>query len=97
MIKIRLARHGKRNAPFYRIVAIEHRRKREGKPQDIIGFFNPSKKELRIDKKKLKSWLEKGAKMSKTVEKLINKFDSVEINKFDSVEINKFDSVEIKK
>ena len=71
MIKIRLARHGKRNAPFYRIVAIENRTKREGRPLEIIGFFNPSKKELKIDKKKLTSWLEKGAKMSKTVEKLV--------------------------
>ena len=71
MIKIRLARGGVKNKPFYRIVAIEHTRKRSGKPLDIIGFWNPQTKEKKIDKKKLESWVEKGAQPTKAVEELI--------------------------
>lgn len=72
MIKIRLARHGKRNAPFYRIVAIDERSKREGEPLEVIGFFNPTKKSLKIDKEKLTNWVKKGAQMTDAVRKLIN-------------------------
>lgn len=71
MIKIRLARGGTKNKPFYRIVAIEESRKREGKPQDILGFWHPAKGTKKIDKKKLKFWLERGAKVTKAVEKLL--------------------------
>lgn len=72
MIKIRLARLGKRNAPFYRIVAIDERSKREGRPLEVIGSFNPTKKSLKIDKEKLTTWVKKGAQMTGAVRKLIN-------------------------
>lgn len=71
MIKIRLARGGSKNDPFYRIVAIEESFKREGKPQDTLGFWHPAKDTKKIDKKKLKFWLERGAKITKAVEKLL--------------------------
>ena len=73
MIKIRLSRGGVKNKPFYRIVAIEKSRKRGGRPLDIIGFWNPQKGDLKIDKDKLKSWLEKGAKKTAAVDKLLEK------------------------
>ena len=71
MIKIRLARGGTKNKPFYRIVAIEESRKREGKPIDILGYWHPAKDTKKIDKKKLKFWIERGAKVTKAVEKLL--------------------------
>ncbi len=71
MIKIRLARGGTKNKPFYRIVAIEESRKREGKPLDILGYWHPGKDTKKIDKKKLKFWIERGAKVTKAVEKLL--------------------------
>lgn len=71
MIKIRLTRGGTKNKPFYRIVAIEESRKREGKPQDILGYWHPAKDIKKIDKKKLKFWIERGAKVTKAVEKLL--------------------------
>lgn len=71
MIKIRLSRLGKRNQPFYRIVAIEKGRKREGESKDVIGFWNPSKKELKINKEKLEKWLKAGAFLNQSVKKLI--------------------------
>lgn len=73
MIKIRLARGGEKNNPFYRIVAIEESRKREGKPLDILGYWYPSKDDLKIDRKKVKSWRDKGAKTTAAVDKLLEK------------------------
>lgn len=71
MIKIRLARGGKKNQPFYRIVAIEKSRKRGGAPLEILGTYDPSKKKLELKKDKLKAWTEKGAQLSDAVRELL--------------------------
>jgi small subunit ribosomal protein S16 len=71
MIKIRLARHGKKNDPFYRVVAIEESRKREGKPLEVIGFWHPAKNLKKINKKKLDKWLLRGAQITKAAAKLL--------------------------
>jgi len=73
MIKIRLSRLGKRNDPFYRVVAIEHTRKRGGKPLEILGYWHPAKNKKTIDVKKIEAWVKKGAKISKGVNDLIKK------------------------
>jgi len=73
MIKIRLARFGARNNPFYRIVVTEKRQKQKGESLEKIGFWNPVKKEFRIDKARLNLWLEKGAVLNPAVKKLIEK------------------------
>ena len=73
MIKIRLSRGGVKNKPFYRIVAIDSRRKRGGKPLDIIGYWFPSKDDVKVDNEKLKSWQDKGATITKAVSELIKK------------------------
>lgn len=71
MIKIRLARGGVKNKPFYRIVAIEESRKRGGKPLDILGYWNPIKNDFKIDKEKMKKWIEQGAKKTTALDKLL--------------------------
>ena len=73
MVRIRLARGGRKKSPFYRIVAIDQRRKIKGKSLDVLGFWNPVKDEMEIDQKKLKEWLEKGAQISDGVRKLLEK------------------------
>jgi small subunit ribosomal protein S16 len=73
MIKIRLARGGAKNAPFYRIVAINVRSKREGAPLDTIGYWHPAKNVKKIDKKKLQYWQNRGAKTTTAVENIIGK------------------------
>lgn len=73
MIKIRLSRHGRKKLAFYRIVAIEESFKREGKPLAVIGFWNPVKGKKEIDLAKLKTFTEKGAKVSGAVEKLLKR------------------------
>jgi small subunit ribosomal protein S16 len=71
MVKIRLARGGAKNAPFYRIVAIDEKRKRGGKPLEIIGYWHPAKNDIKIDKEKIKKWIDKGAVLTNAVKKLI--------------------------
>jgi small subunit ribosomal protein S16 len=72
MVKIRLVRGGVKNDPFYRIVAIDERKKSKGRALDKIGHWHPAKNEKSIDKKKLSKWLQKGAQMTKAVRQLIN-------------------------
>lgn len=71
MVKIRLTRLGRKKAPFYRIVAIQNRSKREGIPIEVLGFWNPIKKIVKIDKKKVEEWVKKGAQISVGVSKLL--------------------------
>lgn len=71
MVKIRLARWGRKNDPFYRIVAIDGEKKVTGIPLAILGFWNPRENKKEIDKKEIQNWVKKGAKVSPTVEKLL--------------------------
>ncbi len=72
MIAIRLSRFGRKKAPYYRIVAVDSRKKATGMVLKILGTWNPAKKEFKIDKDELKIWIEKGAQISATVKKLID-------------------------
>lgn len=69
MVKLRLTRMGATKAPFYRIVAMDSRKARDGKYIDQIGFYNPvsEPKQIAIDADKAKEWLAKGAQPTDTV------------------------------
>jgi len=73
MIKIRLSRHGKKNNPVYRVVAIDHQRKNNGKALEVLGFWHPQAETKEIDKKAITAWVKKGAQVSEAVKKLIAK------------------------
>ncbi len=72
-VKIRLARIGKTGRPFYRIVAIDEHKKRNGQTIEILGTYdpcqNPAKTVLKNDR--LKYWLSVGAQPTTTVANLI--------------------------
>ena len=51
-VKIRLQRQGKKNSPFYRVIAIDEAKKRSGQPLEVVGFWYPEKNDKKIDKKK---------------------------------------------
>lgn len=70
MVKIRLQRMGSRNQAFYRIVALEEKKKRSGAPLDILGFWKPKKGVLTLDTKKLAKWRESGAVVTQAVQAL---------------------------
>lgn len=71
MITIRLSRVGKRNNPFYRIVAAKTRSKRNGEFVDQVGSWDPKAKVLIVNKEKLAKLTSTGAVMSKAVDTLI--------------------------
>ena len=75
MIKIRLAQYGARNRRTYRIVAIEEGKRRNGKPVEILGFYNPLVKpaQMKLDEERLKYWQSQGARLSPSIEKILGK------------------------
>lgn len=71
MVKIRLARLGKKNAPVYRIVAIDSRTKRDGRFLENLGTYDPIKGQLvqfRADR--VNDWVAHGAQLTDAVKKL---------------------------
>jgi small subunit ribosomal protein S16 len=73
MVTIRLSRFGRKKAPFYRIVVVDSRKKTTGSVIEYIGTWNPDKKLKVIDKEKLSEWTKKGAQISASVKKIIEK------------------------
>lgn len=72
MVKIRLSRRGKKNNPFYRVVAVDSTQKRDGEALAILGYWHPQKKTIKIDKKAVREWEKKGAVVSPAVTKLLS-------------------------
>ena len=72
-VKIRLARHGAKKAPFYRIVVADSRSPRDGRFIDRIGTYNPRTQpsDIRVDADKAREWLDKGAQPTDQVRKLL--------------------------
>lgn len=71
MVTIRLARFGRKKGAFYRIIAVDSTKKTTGQNLGVLGFWNPAKKDLKIEKEKLQDWVKKGAQVSAAVKKLI--------------------------
>lgn len=68
MLKIRLQRVGRINMPSYRIIVVEHTEgPKTGKFTDIVGTYDPRRKERKLDETKIKHWMSVGAKPSDTV------------------------------
>ena len=81
MLKIRLKRMGRKKVPSYRLVVLENRSRRNGKPIEEVGFYDPTTKNCRINVGKIKKWLKYGAKPTKTVLYLLKKTNSLKIIK----------------
>ncbi len=73
MLKIRLKRTGRKNNPFYRIVLMENRSKRDGKAIAELGYYNPLTKEIKFDTINLHKYINCGAYPTDTVRHLIYK------------------------
>lgn len=71
MLKLRLTRIGRKRAPFYRLVIIEHHKRRNGRPVDEVGHYNPITKQYYFNTDKIIKWLKVGAKPTKTVTTLL--------------------------
>ena len=75
MLKIRLARVGKKKQPAYRVVVADARAKRDGRYVEIVGHYNPLTEPMTYDfnEDKVKDWLSKGAQPTERVLKLLVK------------------------
>ena len=73
MVRLRLQREGKPGQAHYRLVAIDRRSKRDGRPIETIGFYNPrlEKDKLTVKEERVKYWHTKGALASETVHNLL--------------------------
>ncbi len=71
MLKIRLKRLGAKKAPTYRIIVINSTTKREGKPVEELGYYNPKTKEMKLNLEAANAWVAKGAQPTDTVKYLM--------------------------
>jgi small subunit ribosomal protein S16 len=71
MVMIRLARFGAKKKPFYRVVAIEKERARNGRSLEVLGHYNPMTAEVVLKHDRLDYWTHNGAQMSDTVKRLV--------------------------
>ena len=73
---IRLKRFGTKKRPYYRIVVMDSRAPRDGKTIEEVGYYHPieaEEKQISFDADKVRSWLDKGARVSDTVRGILNK------------------------
>jgi small subunit ribosomal protein S16 len=74
-VKIRLARHGAKKKPFYRIVAADSEFPRDGRFLEIVGTYNPliDPAEVSLKQERIKYWIDQGAIPTATVKNLLKK------------------------
>lgn len=73
MIKLRLKRFGKKREVSYRIVAMISTSRRDGRPLEELGFYNPITNETRLDVPNIIKRLKEGAQPTETVRSLLRK------------------------
>jgi small subunit ribosomal protein S16 len=75
MVKLRLTRMGSINKPFYRVVAVDARARRDGRYIESIGYYDPKQDppKVVIDEEKAIKWLKVGAQPTETVNSLLRK------------------------
>lgn len=84
MLKIRLARVGRRNIYQYRVVVTEHSKPAKSGYQAVLGSYDPRKTEgaMSVDAETTKAWIAKGAKPSDRVHGLLAKAGIIEAKKY---------------
>ncbi|HOB64473.1 MAG: 30S ribosomal protein S16 [Clostridiales bacterium] len=82
-VKLRLTRMGAKKSPFYRIVAVDSRKARDGQYIEQIGYYNPVKEpaEIKIDEETARKWLARGAQPTDTVRDLLYNAGIIESSK----------------
>lgn len=78
MIKLRLKRFGKKREASFRLVATNSTSRRDGRPLEELGFYNPRTKETRLDTEAIRTRLGQGAQPTDTVRSLLEKGGLIE-------------------
>jgi small subunit ribosomal protein S16 len=81
-VHIRLQRHGSTHRPFYHIVAADHRKPRNGRYLERLGYYDPNHSPSVISLKddRIQHWYGIGAQLSTAVDKLV-KIQKVELSR----------------
>lgn len=77
MLKLRLKRVGRKRSPSYRLVIMENTTRRDGRPIEEVGYYNPISKDYKFDSEKIQKWLNYGIKPTKTVLSLLKRADII--------------------
>ena len=79
-VHIRLFRMGAKKRPFYRIVAADSRRARDGRFIEVLGTYNPIERPatVKIKEERITAWLNEGAQPSHTVGSLLTQIGFIE-------------------
>jgi small subunit ribosomal protein S16 len=72
-VAIRMSRQGKKKSPFYRIVAADKRKARDGKFIELLGTYHPTTKALKLDAEKYQKWISVGAKPSGSLAAIVRR------------------------
>jgi small subunit ribosomal protein S16 len=74
-VKIRLARHGAKKRPFYRIVAADNESPRDGRFIEKLGTYNPllNSAQVELNTERVNYWIAQGAKPSDTVRSILKR------------------------
>jgi small subunit ribosomal protein S16 len=72
-VAIRFSRQGKKKSPFYRIVAADKRKARDGKFIELLGTYHPVTKALKLDTERYQKWVSVGAQPSGTLAAIIRR------------------------
>jgi small subunit ribosomal protein S16 len=74
-VKIRLARHGAKKRPFYRIVVADNKSPRDGRFLENVGTYNPlpDPAEVVLKQERIRYWIDQGAILTDTVKSLLKK------------------------
>lgn len=73
ILQIRFTRLGRKRQAFYRLVAIDSKKRRDGLPIEFLGWYDPIKKESSLNAPAIKEWIAKGAQPSETAGSLLKK------------------------
>lgn len=75
MVALRLTRKGTKDRPYYKIVAIDSRDRRDGRPIEVLGTYDPMEEGVnyKVDLEKAEKWISNGAQPSETVNSIIRK------------------------
>lgn len=79
MLKLRLKRTGRKGSPSYRLVVMESATRRDGRPIDEVGYYNPITKQSLFETTKIINWLKVGVKPTETVFNLLKKSNIIEV------------------
>ncbi|MBI4704753.1 MAG: 30S ribosomal protein S16 [Deltaproteobacteria bacterium] len=76
-VHIRLARAGTSKVPYYRVVAADHRCARGGRFIERLGSWDPRRSALSLNRTRVRFWMDRGAKASATVAKLLRQAERI--------------------